>query len=82
MIYILYDYREHGADGVHATTDKTKVPAMLEAFIAKRWSEADMDHERRELALALDKGTGSFNLSDGWGGVVLEVCQDWSGGKP
>jgi hypothetical protein len=81
LIYIICDYAEHGAEGVHATTDKAKAPAMLDAFIAARWSKTtNMDKERGELAVALENGVGSFNLSDGWGGIVLEVCEDWAGG--
>jgi hypothetical protein len=88
MIYVIGDYEEHGLEHVKATTDASKVEAILEELLATYgFLKADVfkndpkhngTHEREALKAALEEDTtGRFDLSLGWGGVVLYILEDY-----
>lgn len=67
-VYLLSVYEEHGAEDVRATTDISRLPAML----------AEMGYESPRLEKLLATGEiykNGQNLCIGWGGPQLHVIE-------
>ena len=82
-IYTLSMYDEYGAEELRFTTDKGKVPALLESYngvvgpLGCDSVEVD-DYERTKLAEALAKDVpGRYELSNGWGGFQLHIADSF-----
>lgn len=80
MIYLIFDYLEHGPEHQVGTTDENKVPAMLE-----EWLNAHGEfHGPREpmfstLTELLNKNEpGEYQLGAGWGAVSLSIVKEWT----
>lgn len=74
-VYLLSTYEEHGAKDVVGTTDPSKLPEMLKTFGP---NFGGMEYELRQLESALKDGLADrdgWDLSDGWGGVMLHVIE-------
>lgn len=70
-IYILSTYEEHGAEEVHATLDPIKLFGILNKHFVE---QGDVENERVAEVLRLEEA-GSWGLSDGWGGVRLDIVE-------
>lgn len=76
MIYILFDYEEHGPELSVATTIREELPKLLvdtwvDTDEAKKKLIAELENTDSEL---IDKQ--NIELKRGWGGVCLRVLKD------
>jgi hypothetical protein len=76
-VYILSMYGEYGAERVTATCDKSRVPALLEAY-AVCYPHSSFDEDRDALAELLAEdcpSEGGHDLGHGWGGMMLHIVE-------
>ena len=88
FVYIIYDYEEQGAENVHATLDRAKLPELLEAamraeyeyanpaFRNDAWRTQILSESRNELNKLLGR-TDEELLADDDGRHNLNL--DWGG---
>lgn len=75
LVYLLYDYGEHGPESLIADTDPSRFRARAEAWLTRPDcygpDRADAALARVEAALAA--GPGRHPLARGWGAPVVEI---------
>ena len=81
-VYILSTYEEHGAERVQATLDKAKLSEMLELYTIEDTSsstdtctEITTEKKRLQEILNTTEEAGSYDLSEGWGGIKLDIAE-------
>ena len=78
-VYLLSTYGEHGAEAVHATLDRAKLPAALADLIGSHFRYTDPSEWQSDLQKLLVQDDEELaahdgdNLSEGWGGIQLHV---------
>ena len=87
MIYLIYDYEEHGPTNLVATTTPANIPDALykhfesrihgnsiPAFWHDMYREATNSYEKLPETLTGDE---EYILTSGWGGTILSVVNDF-----
>lgn len=81
LIYLIYDYEEHGPQVFGMTIDPSKLPEML-VRLWPDWSrskESKVWLEKAQAKMAeflADPKIGSTALEEGYGGIVLVARED------
>ncbi len=78
MIYLIYDYEEHGPEHLIACTKKENIESCLMThMINDPQKYRDKVLERFRQIQEDGYPIGRHNLTDGWGGSVLEIVQEY-----
>jgi hypothetical protein len=89
MIYLVYDYEEHGPTNLVATTDYMSISAAIDKHFdkvaAQRSGIPEFIQRYREAAHEAFIGinileAGEHALGRGWGGTILEIVDDFHSG--
>lgn len=78
MIYLLYDYEEHGPDSVYATTRRETLESASEEYWSNHGAEnaeEGRQNLKRLLSLPDHEILGDNHLSRGWGSLKLLVVE-------
>ena len=77
-VYLLWRHDEHGPVDTVATLDRSAIVPIVHAkFDEANWQVVENLLSRPDADLAAndsDSGSDGHKLSDGWGGVHLQVC--------
>ena len=84
-IYIIYDHDEYGPEHTMATTDHDAVLPMIEEWLSThypaRFGKLSDEEGAEMIARAregLASGEAEVSIDPGWGGLCLQVVQEFT----